>query len=158
MNAAAVQRWAQSIQEPHAMSASFTPADAQEILRTKLAPWIRDLDLVVESCSPAVVKLRLPFSTKLTRAGGTICSQALMACADSAMAIAIFAAFGEFRNVTTVSQTISFMRPIAAEDVTIEATVQKRGRNTVFCEVSLLMARTKAMAAHSTATWAVLEG
>src|SRR6185295_11228439 len=124
----------------------------------KVAPWVRDLDLIVESCSPAVVRLRLPFSTRLARPGGAICGQALTACADCAMAIAIFAAFGEYRNVATVSQTISFMRPIAAEDVAIEATVQKRGRSTVFCEVSLMMSRTNAMAAHSTATWAVLEG
>ena len=43
-------------------------------------------------------------------------------------------------------------------DVMIDATVQKRSRNTAFCEVSLLMAHTGAIAAHSTATWAILEG
>lgn len=156
MNAPSAQRPVEPHQNLHPVSTSFTPAQAREILKTKFAPWVRDLDLVVEHCTATTARLRLPFSTKLTRAGGTICSQALMACADSAMAIAIFAAFGEFRNVATVSQTISFMRPIATEDVLIEAEIQKRGQNTVFCEVTLTMARTKAMAAHSTATWAVV--
>ena len=154
--AAALERLAQPQQDQRDVPPPFTPIQALEILRAKLAPWVRDLDLVVESCTTTSARLRLPFSARLTRPDGTICSQALMASADSAMAIAIFAAFGEYRNVTTVSQTISFMRPIAAEDVLIDATIQKRSQSTVFCEVALTMSRTKAMAAHSTATWAVL--
>jgi acyl-coenzyme A thioesterase PaaI-like protein len=142
--------------DPHGSFVELAPAEAQEILRAKFAPWIQDLGLIVESCSASGVKLRLPFSARLTRVGDTVCGQALMACADSAMAIAIFCAFGEFRNVTTVGQAISFMRPIAAEDTLIEATVQKRGRTILFCEASFMGADTKTLAAHATATWAII--
>ena len=74
-------------------------------MRTKFAPWVQDLNLIVEECSIAGAQLRLPYWARLTRVGDTICGRSLMACADSAMAIAIFSAFGGFRNVTTVSQT-----------------------------------------------------
>ena len=157
MTVAALERPAQPHQVLRLPSKDFTPAEAHEILRTKFSAWVQDLGLIVEDCSPAGARLRLPYSARLTRVGDTVCGQALMACADSAMAIAIFSAFGEFRNVTTVGQTISFMRPIAAEDAIIEATVQKRGRSLVFCEVSMMAAGAKALAAHATAAWAIID-
>jgi len=156
VNVVTLERPVRPPHDPRGTSLEFTPAQAHELLRTKFAPWVQDLDLIVESCSVAGARLRLPFSARLTRVGDTICGQALMACADSGMAIAIFGAFGEFRNVTTVGQTISFMRPIAAKDVIIEATVQKRGRSIVFCEVSMMAAGAKDIAAHATATWALI--
>jgi uncharacterized protein (TIGR00369 family) len=135
----------------------FGPAEAQELLGDKFAPWVQDLQLVVEDCSPAGVRLRLPYSARLARVGDTVSGQALMACADTAMAIAIFAAFGRFRNVTTVSQNINFMRPIAAADVQIDATVRKLGRSLVFSEVFFCAVGTGAIAAHATSTWALIQ-
>ena len=100
--------------------------------------------------------MRLPFSARLARVGDTLCGQAMMACADTAMALAICSAFGEPRNITTVGQTISFMRPIA-QDVIIEASVQKRGRSLVFSEASFKADGGDAVAAHATATWALIQ-
>jgi acyl-coenzyme A thioesterase PaaI-like protein len=79
----------------------------------------------------------------------------MMACADTAMALAICSTFGEPRNITTVGQTISFMRPVA-QDLVIEASVQKRGRNLIFGEALFMAHGTKALTAHATATWAVI--
>lgn len=157
MTIATLERSAPSHQASQGVTREFTPAQAHELLRTKFAPWVQDLGLIVEDCSAAGARLRLPFSGRLTRVGGTVSGQALMACADSAMAIAIFSAFGEFRNVATVGQTISFMRTIADEDVVIEATVQKRGRSLIFCEASFRAAGARAIAAHATASWALIQ-
>jgi acyl-coenzyme A thioesterase PaaI-like protein len=137
-------------------SSSFTPAQAHELLGTKFAPWVQELGLRVEECSFAGARLRLPYSPTLTRAGRTICGQALMACADSAMAIAIASAFGEFRNVTTVNQSMSFMRAVANADVLIDAIVQKLGKSLVFGEVYLTSSGSDDIAAHATATWALI--
>ena len=134
----------------------FTPADAHEILRTKFAPWVQDLGLVAEHCSPMGVRLRLPYSTRLARSGGTVSGQALMACADSAIAIAICAAVGEFRNATTVNQAMSFMRPIGAVDVLIDAAVRKLGRNLIFGEALFTTRGGEFVCAHATATWAFI--
>jgi uncharacterized protein (TIGR00369 family) len=136
--------------------AGFTTARAQELLRSIYAPWVQELDLFVEECSPNGVRLRLPYSPRLARFGNTICGQALMACADSAIPIAIWAAFGEFTNVTTVSQAISFMRPIANRDVVVNATVRKLGRSLVFGDAVFTTSDADAVCAHAIATWALI--
>jgi hypothetical protein len=45
------------------------------------------------------------------------------------MALAIFGPLGRSRNITTLNQTISFMRAIANADVLIDASVRKLGKN-----------------------------
>jgi uncharacterized protein (TIGR00369 family) len=155
MNVATLERPVRPYQDPRGTSVQFTPAQAQELLRTKFAPWVQDLGLIVESCSASGARLRLPFSARLTRVGDTLCGQAMMACADTAMALAICSAFGAPTNITTIGQTISFMRPVA-QDLIIEASVQKRGRSLIFSEASFVLDGANAMAAHATATWALI--
>jgi acyl-coenzyme A thioesterase PaaI-like protein len=137
-------------------SKELTFAAAREILQTRFAPWIQDLDLIVQEFSPTGATLRLPYSEKLSRAGRQICGQALMACADTAMVIAVCCAFGEFKNMAMVGQTISFMRPITKADVIIDANVLKLGETIVFGEIFLAAAGTDGIAAHATATYALL--
>jgi acyl-coenzyme A thioesterase PaaI-like protein len=134
----------------------FTPSEAHEILRTKFAPWVQELNLVVEHCSPMGARLRLPYSLKLARFGETVSGQALLACADSAMAIAICSALGEFRNGTTVSQNMSFMRPIGPTDVFINAAVRKLGKRLIFGDVIFTANGGELIYAHATATWAFI--
>lgn len=133
----------------------LTRDQAEDILRDNFAPWIQDLGLCVESVDGASARLRLPFSPRLTRVGGTLCGQALMAAADTAMVIAISAASGGFRPMTTVGQTISFMRAVADSDLLCEARVQKLGRTLAFGEV-LLSAADGGLAAQATTTYAIL--
>jgi uncharacterized protein (TIGR00369 family) len=142
--------------EPAKRSSAFTPDHAHELLRTKFAPWVQDLGMVVEECTAEAVRLCLPYSPRLARVGNTVSGQAVMACADSAMALAIAAAFGEFRNCTTVSQTISFMRPIPASDTSVEAVVRKLGRSLVFGEVTFRVYGSEVVCAHAVATWALI--
>ena len=132
----------------------LTLTDARNLLNTKFAAWIRDLNLAVETLSPSSARLVLPYSERLSRVGGTVCGLALMACAETAMVIAVSSALGEFRNMTTIGQTISFMRPIANSDVMIEARVLKLGRSIVFGEVSMMAAGQDAVAAHATTSYA----
>ncbi len=134
----------------------FGPAEANELLRGVMSPWIQDLGLVVEACSPWGAALRLPRNARLLRLGNTLSGPALLACADAAMAVAIMAQFGEFRDVVTVTIAVDFMRPIAAGDVTIGATVRKRGRSLIFTECSFIEPRSQDIAVHATATWAVI--
>ena len=89
-------------------------------------------------------ELLLPFDPGLCRVGGTICGQALMAAADTAMVFAIASQLGEFRPMTTVGQNISFMRPVAAGDVRVVARVLKPGRSLFFGEVEMIGARRQA--------------
>jgi acyl-coenzyme A thioesterase PaaI-like protein len=55
-----------------------------------------------------------------------------------------------------VGQTISFKRPIGNADVIIDASVLKLGKSIVFGEIFLAAAGTDGVAAHATATYALL--
>lgn len=131
----------------------MTAEEAQVILRENFAPWVQALGLVVETCDASEARLRLPFSQSLVRVGGTICGQALMSAADTAMVIAICCSLGGFRPMATVSQTTSFMRAVAASDVEVVARVLKPGRTLVFGEVSMRAFGEERLAAHVTTTY-----
>jgi len=135
----------------------FTAGDAQALLMsTKFAPWVQELGLVVEQCSRDGVMLRMPWSPKLARYGNTLCGQAMLAAADTALVIAFCAALGRFQNCTTVSQTMNFMRSLPEGDVLIEAVVRKLGRNLVFAEATFRAPDRTEAAAQAIATWAIL--
>ena len=131
----------------------MTAEEAQGVLRDNFAPWVLALGLVVETCDASEARLRLPFSQSLVRVGGTICGQALMSAADTAMVIAICGSLGGFRPMATVSQNTSFMRAVAASDVEVVARVLKPGRMLVFGEVSMRAFGEERLAAHVTTTY-----
>ena len=128
---------------------------AREWLRTLFAPWVQELGLELVRAGDGEACLRLPFAPRLCRTGGTICGQALMAAADTAMVLAIGAQLGEFRPMTTVTMNTAFMRAVATGDVSIVARVLKPGRTLVFGEIEMIGADGR-MAAHATTTYAMV--
>jgi uncharacterized protein (TIGR00369 family) len=132
-----------------------TVEDAQAMLADLFAPWVQALGLEVTSVVPGEVTLRLPFDARLARVGGTVCGQAMMAAADTAMVLAVSAQLGGFRPMTTVSLTQSFMRPVSGTDLTVVARVLKPGRTLMFGEVELSGPDGR-LAAHATTTYALV--
>ena len=118
-----------------------------------IAPWVQDLGLLVEAVEagrpagasadwqPGAV-VRLPFTAKACRDGGVICGQALMALADTAMVIACSAAWNGYRPMSTIDQTMHFLRPVNF-DVVADARVVRIGRTTSFGRVMLYSASDK---------------
>ena len=136
---------------------AFSVADAQQVLSANFAPWVLDLRLSVDAVGDeGMARLRLPFSERLVRVGGTICGQALMTIADTAMVLAISAKSGGFRPMTTVGQTISFMKPVSGIDALAEARVLRLGRTLAFGEVALRADGRDELVAHVTTTYAIL--
>lgn len=133
----------------------MTETAVLDLLDRVLAPWVRSLALKPVSVSDDSATLRLPFSGEFRHSGGIICGQAFMAAADTAMIVAISAALGEFRPMTTVSLNISFMRAVRKGDVLVTARVLRMGRNLVFGEIELLDEEGK-MAVHATTTYALI--
>ncbi len=131
-------------------AAEFGVAEANRVLGEVFAPWVQDLNLSIERLDFAAPEgapdwqpgaiLRLPFSERLCRNGGTVCGQALMAFADTAMVIANLAANRGYRPMTTVDQTTHFMRAVTAADVLADARVVRLGRTMSFGRVTLLSA------------------
>ena len=134
----------------------LTVEQANAILDQNFASWVLELRLTVDSVDKTSARLRMPFSERLVRVGGTICGQALMAAADTAMVIAVSAASGGFRPMTTVGQTVSFMRPIAGADVLVDAKVLRLGKTLAFGEIDLRAGDRDDLAAHVTTTYAIL--
>jgi uncharacterized protein (TIGR00369 family) len=130
--------------------------DAQRMLGELFAPWVQALGLRVEAVGGGEARLRLPFDPSLSRVGGTVCGQAMMAAADTAMVFAISSQLGGFRPMTTVTLNTSFMRPVADSDVLVVARVLKPGRSLVFGEVELSSAADGRLAAHATTTYALV--
>ena len=133
-----------------ARDAYFGLDAASRIMTDVVADWVQDLGLLVESVEadrprgapadwqPGAV-LRLPFSNKICRDGGVVCSQALMALADTALVIASAAAWNGYRPMTTIDQTIHFLRPVNF-DVVADGRILKIGRNTNFGRATLYAA------------------
>jgi len=133
------------MQQPPATE--FGIAEARRVLGEVFAPWVLDLNLSIErfdvapsgdaaDWQPGAI-LRLPFSERLCRKGGTVSGQALLAFADTAMVIANFAANRGYRALTTVDQTMHFMRAVSASDVLADARVVRLGRTMSFGRVTL---------------------
>lgn len=134
----------------------LTVEQANAILDQNFAARVLELRLTVEAVEKSSARLRMPLSDRLVRVGGTICGQALMAVADTAMVIAVAAASGGFRPMTTVGQTISFMRPISGADVVADAKVLRLGKTLAFGEIDLRAGDRDDLAAHVTTTYAIL--
>jgi len=115
----------------------FDRATAEAMLESVFAPWVQALDLSIEHLDKEGAILRMRFSEKLCRDNGVICGQALMSLADTAMVFAVSSAGGAYRPMTTVDQTMHFLRPAANADVLAEAKVVRLGRTMAFGSVTL---------------------
>ena len=135
---------------------AFSVQDAQATLAANFAPWVLDLSLKVEEVGASAVRVRLPYSDRLVRVGGTMCGQALMTFADTVMVLAISAASGGFRPMTTVGQTISFLKPVSRVDAIADARVLRLGRTLAFGEVAIRADGRDELVAHVTTTYAIL--
>ncbi len=130
------------------MTAAFDFDAARRVLGEVFAPWILDLRLTLDRFEPTPppgaapdwqpgATLRMPFSDRLCRQGGIVCGQALMALADTSMVMAILAAAGGYRPMTTVDQTTHFLKAVNSSDVVADARVVRLGRTMSFGRVTL---------------------
>src|SRR5215468_7389454 len=130
--------------------ASFTLQTAGRLMTEIFPPWVQDLALLVESVEPVRppgalpdwqpgATVRLPYAKKLCSDGAVLCTQALMALADTAMVLACAAAWNGYRRMTSIDQTTHFLRPVSF-DVVADARVVRIGRDTSFGRVILLNA------------------
>lgn len=134
----------------------FDKAAADTLLKTVFAAWVQDLDLSVESVSPEHATLRMRFSERLCRDNGVVCGQALMSLADTAMVFAISASAGEYFPMTTVDQTMHFMRPVLRTDALAEARVVRLGKTMAYGSVTIRTDKDNKPAAMAQTAYALL--
>ena len=146
--------------------AAFSLQTAGRLMTEIFPPWVQDLALLVEGIEtvrppgappdwPPGATVRLPYSRKLCNDGAIICTQALMALADTAMVLACSAAWNGYRPMMSIDQTTHFLRPVNF-DVVADARVVWIGRNTSFGRVMLLNAADRRPVGMVASAYAVL--
>lgn len=128
----------------------------QNALSEYFAPWVQALGLQVTDFSRDSVVLRLPQNQQLSRVGGMLCGQAMMAAADSAMVLALINHFGEFRPCTTVQLSTSFLKPLSGQDALIEARIVRAGKALAFGEIDIRGAQDGKSVCRTSTTYALL--
>ena len=131
-------------------------ATLQAALADYFAPWVQRLDLTVESFAADGVTARLPQSPQLSRIGGMLCGQAMMAAADTAMVLALIQHFGEFRPCTTVQMNSSFLKPLSGQDALVQARVLRAGKTLAFGEIDIRGASDGKSVCRASVTYALL--
>jgi uncharacterized protein (TIGR00369 family) len=128
----------------------------QAALAEYFAPWVQALGLAVEGFDADSVTARLPQNGELSRVGGMLCGQAMMAAADTAMVLALINHFGEFRPCTTVQMNSSFLKPLSGQDALVQARVIRAGKSLAFGEIDIRGARDGKSVCRATVTYALL--
>lgn len=135
---------------------TVTTDTLQSALSDWFAPWVQALGLRVQRFGPGEVTLRLPQNPELSRIGGMVCGQALMAAADTAMVLAIVTQLGNQRPMTTVQLNTSFLKPLANQDALVTARVIRAGKNLVFGEIDIVAAGDGKSVCRASTTYALL--
>ena len=134
----------------------MNPQDFDAALSTYFAPWVQALGLRLESSEAGSVVTRLPQQDQLSRVGGMVCGQAMMAAADTCMVFALMQYWGEFRPCTTVQMNTSFLKPLSAQDALIEARLVRVGKSLAFGEIDIRGAVDGKSVCRATTTYALL--
>ena len=134
----------------------MTMQTLQAALPEYFAPWVQAMGLQVDAFDSQSVTLRLPQNAQLSRTGGMLCGQAMMAAADSAMVLALINHFGEFRPCTTVQMSSSFLKPLSGQDALLKARVIRAGKSLAFGEIDMLGADDGKSVSRFTTTYALL--
>ena len=138
------------------MKPGMTIETLQAALSAYFAPWVQALGLQVEALAVESVTLRLPQNEQLSRVGGMVCGQAMMAAADTAMVLALINHFGEFKPCTTVQINSSFLKPLSMQDALIEARVIRAGKSLAFGEIDIRGATDGKSVCRASTTYALL--
>ena len=128
----------------------------QSALAEYFAPWVQALGLKVEGFDADSVSLRLPQNDELSRVGGMLCGQAMMAAADTAMVLALINQSGQFRPCTTVQMNTSFLKPLSHQDAMVQARVLRAGKSLAFGEIDIRGADDGKSVCRASVTYALL--
>lgn len=110
---------------------------------------------VIEAVGPSMARLRLRYSERNLRPGGTISGPAMMALADYAMYAVVLAHIGPAALAVTTNFSINFLRKPAPADVVAEAKLLKLGRRLAVGEVTMTQAGADGPVAHVTSTYSI---
>ncbi len=109
----------------------------------------------IDAVGPGFARLRLGFSERNLRPGGTISGPAMMALADYAMYAAVLAHIGPVALAVTTSLHIDFMRRPEQADILAEARLMKLGRVLAVGAIELSQEGLSGPVAHASCTYSI---
>ena len=134
---------------------NFDVDEAQGLLSSVTAPWIKSLDLQVDRISNWKCKFTLNYNENLVRAGNIICGQAIVSAADTAMIVAVTSAIGKYEEITTVDISCKYLRPLSSGS-SIETEILKLGKRLVVGRITVKDIKSDKLVAEISCTYARL--
>lgn len=132
-------------------------SELQNLYEEHFAPWVKDLDLTVSSSDEMQVTMIMRPSERLNRQGGILSGQALMSAADTAMALAVFSASGEFRPSATVDMHTSFLKPATNVELAVTGSIVRLGRSIAFLRADIVSSLDDKLVVTSSGTYALFD-
>ena len=111
--------------------------------------------MVVEALGFGSCSVRLVFSEKQIRPGGTISGPTMMGLSDFAIYVAVLSAVGKVPLALTTDLNINFLKAPAPRDLVAECRLIKVGRRLCVGEASLRSDGDEELVAHCTATYSI---
>lgn len=109
----------------------------------------------VEKLGYGTCTVRLVFSEKQIRPGGTISGPTMMGLSDFAIYVAVLSAVGKVPLALTTNLNINFLKAPAPRDLIAECRLIKIGKRLCVGEASLTSEGDDELVAHATATYSV---
>lgn len=100
-------------------------------------------------------QLRMGFSERALRPGGTLSGATMMALADFAMYVAVLSAIGWVPLAVTTNLSINFLKRPAARDLLAEARLLKLGKRLAVGEIAIRSEGEDELVAHVTSTYSL---
>ena len=135
---------------------NFGVDEAQGLLSSVTAPWIKSLDLQIVRISNWNCKFTLNYNKNLVRAGNIICGQAIVSAADTAMIVAVISAIGKNEEITTVDISCKYLRPLSSGG-SIETEILKLGKRLVVGRITIKDIKSDKLGAEISCTYARLK-
>ena len=133
---------------------TITVTEAETILTSGFAPWVRALDIRIDAMERGGhATLSIPITDDIARLGGIVSGQALATLADTSMVFACFAHLNELVPVATTNLDTQFLRPGTGTRVRCEAQVVRPGKALIFARADLLAEPDDKLIAQATATF-----
>ena len=110
----------------------------------------------IESVADRQARVRLEFTERLVRPGGTISGPAMFTLADFSIYVALIATLGaEAIPAVTTNLNITFLKRPEPRDLIAETWIIRLGRRLAYAEVSLTSSGSEEIVAHATGSYAI---
>ena len=122
------------------------------------AEFIRSLGIELTSCGRGWCETRVNGTNALRQQHGLIHAGALMTLADHTCGGAAASTVPEGRDVITVENKVSFLRPASGQSLICRAEVLRAGKSLIFVEATVMVEREEGrmMVAKASSTLAVI--